>query len=126
MRIDFSEFSRLWAGLHGEEEAGLRAEFARFDLDNSGYITKEELLEVISAELQGNKVTQHSILDCLYSATLDRRWSSRETRWICWMWTRTGRFPTRSSSSSLSTSSEEIPGCQHHLTPALSLSCKSK
>ena len=116
MRIDFSEFSRLWAGLHEEEEAGLRAEFARFDLDNSSYNTKEELLAVISAELQGNKVTQHSILDCLYSATLFRRWSSLGPRWICWMWTRTGRFPTQSSSSSLITSSEEIPSCLHLLS----------
>ena len=65
--VDFTEFAQLWEALHGEAEvytdtdstiiislgwnwlikAEFREKFAKLDLDNSGFITKEELLEVV-------------------------------------------------------------------------------
>merc|ERR1711872_9329 len=49
-KIDFSEFWELWSSIKGntEDDLEIRAEFLRYDLDNSGYITKDEMLEVIS------------------------------------------------------------------------------
>eukprot|EP00092_Neocalanus_flemingeri_P065118 GFUD01079110.1.p1 GENE.GFUD01079110.1~~GFUD01079110.1.p1 ORF type:complete len:158 (+),score=57.78 GFUD01079110.1:26-475(+) len=48
--IDYSEFRKLWAIVRGEEEDELeiREEFRRLDLDKNGFITKEEMLAVIS------------------------------------------------------------------------------
>ena len=58
MAIDFAEFGKLWAALHGAEEVinyaenefifnfwchfqnKIRGEFAKLDVDKSGYITK--------------------------------------------------------------------------------------
>ena len=49
----FQEFSDLWEGLKGvgdeeEEEKEIREEFNRMDADNSGYISKDEMLKLIS------------------------------------------------------------------------------
>eukprot|EP00092_Neocalanus_flemingeri_P074611 GFUD01092288.1.p1 GENE.GFUD01092288.1~~GFUD01092288.1.p1 ORF type:complete len:173 (-),score=54.58 GFUD01092288.1:234-677(-) len=48
--IDYSEFRKLWAIVRGEEEDELeiRQDFRRVDLDGNGFITKEEMLAVIS------------------------------------------------------------------------------
>ena len=61
MAIDFEEFGKLWAALHGAEEViniaanefifnfwchfqnKIRGEFAKLDVDKSGYITKGRL-----------------------------------------------------------------------------------
>merc|ERR1711915_529865 len=56
--IDFSEFAKLWEALHGEEESSVRAEFAKLDMDKSGYITKDEMIAVIGAEFTGNKMDE--------------------------------------------------------------------
>jgi len=47
--IDFSEFSRLWSDIRGEgeEEVEIREEFFRMDSDNSGFITRDEMLSII-------------------------------------------------------------------------------
>ena len=49
----FQEFSDLWEGLKGfgdgeEEEKEIREEFNRMDIDNSGYISKDEMLKMIT------------------------------------------------------------------------------
>jgi Ca2+-binding EF-hand superfamily protein len=46
--IDFEEFSRLWSAIRGDGEDLVKEEFTKLDADNSGYITKEEMLAVIS------------------------------------------------------------------------------
>merc|ERR1711935_712499 len=48
--IDFSEFSKLWSAirLEGEGEEEVREEFSKLDTDNSGFITKDEMLAVIA------------------------------------------------------------------------------
>jgi len=56
MGIDFSEFAKLWEALHGEAEAEIRAGFAKLDVDNSGFITKDEMVATISAGFSGDKV----------------------------------------------------------------------
>merc|ERR1712071_542656 len=48
MGIDFSEFAKLWEALHGEGEAEIRKEFTKLDTDSSGFITKDEMIAVIS------------------------------------------------------------------------------
>merc|ERR1712227_824489 len=49
--IDFSEFSKLWAAIKGEGEGEqeIRKEFSKLDTDNSGFITKDEMISVISS-----------------------------------------------------------------------------
>eukprot|EP00090_Calanus_glacialis_P030678 TRINITY_DN49732_c0_g1_i1.p1 TRINITY_DN49732_c0_g1~~TRINITY_DN49732_c0_g1_i1.p1 ORF type:complete len:146 (-),score=55.44 TRINITY_DN49732_c0_g1_i1:71-508(-) len=46
--IDLSEFGILWAAMKGEGEEDIKEEFARLDTDSSGFITKDEMLEVVS------------------------------------------------------------------------------
>jgi len=48
-KIDFSEFSKLWVAIRGEgeEEQEIREEFLKLDTDQSGFITKEEMLAVL-------------------------------------------------------------------------------
>merc|ERR1712024_4122 len=48
--IDFSEFSKLWAAIKGEGEGEkeIRKEFGKLDVDNSGFITKDEMMSVIT------------------------------------------------------------------------------
>merc|ERR1712176_1683987 len=56
--IDFEEFAQLWTALHGAEEGKMRDEFAKMDTDKSGYITKDEMVAVISSEFQGDKMEE--------------------------------------------------------------------
>merc|ERR1739844_296596 len=56
--IDFGEFAQLWTALHGAEEGKMREEFAKLDTDKSGYITKDEMVAVISSEFQGDKMEE--------------------------------------------------------------------
>merc|ERR1711910_229974 len=56
--IDFEEFAQLWTALHGAEEGKMRDEFAKLDTDKSGYITKDEMVTVISSEFQGDKMEE--------------------------------------------------------------------
>merc|ERR1711964_788757 len=58
MGIDFSEFAKLWEALHGEGEVKLRADFAKLDTDNSGFITKDEMAVTISSDSSGNKLEE--------------------------------------------------------------------
>jgi len=55
--IDQSEFAELWNALHGggEAEAKIREEFSKLDTDKSGYISKDEMLTVISGSFTGDK-----------------------------------------------------------------------
>merc|ERR1711990_1429899 len=56
--IDFSEFAKFWEALHGEDEGKIRAEFGKLDTDNSGFITRDEMVAVISSEFQGDKMEE--------------------------------------------------------------------
>merc|ERR1739838_53218 len=58
MGIDFSEFAKLWEALHGEGEAEIRKEFSKLDTDNSGFITKDEMVAVIGAGFTGDKMEE--------------------------------------------------------------------
>ena len=55
--IDQSEFAELWNALHGggEAEAKIREEFTKLDADKSGFISKDEMLAVISGSFTGDK-----------------------------------------------------------------------
>merc|ERR1712106_813702 len=48
--IDFSEFSKLWSAIkgEGEEELEIKKEFLKLDTDSSGFITKEEMMSIIT------------------------------------------------------------------------------
>merc|ERR1712025_1047101 len=56
--IDFGEFAQLWQALHGDDEGKIREEFGKLDTDKSGYITKDEMVAVISSEFQGDKMEE--------------------------------------------------------------------
>merc|ERR1711997_381510 len=56
MGIDFSEFAKLWEALHGETE--IRANFAKLDVDKSGFITKDEMVATISSGFAGDKLEE--------------------------------------------------------------------
>merc|ERR1712123_157187 len=63
-KINFSEFSKLWLNMKkmsdDEEEQEIKEEFLRYDTDNNGFITKEEMLSVISgfSHLSGDKMLE--------------------------------------------------------------------
>merc|ERR1712133_64961 len=48
--IDYSEFSKLWAAIKGEgqDELEIRKEFVKLDTDSSGFITKDEMMAIIT------------------------------------------------------------------------------
>eukprot|EP00092_Neocalanus_flemingeri_P033078 GFUD01035972.1.p1 GENE.GFUD01035972.1~~GFUD01035972.1.p1 ORF type:complete len:174 (+),score=59.28 GFUD01035972.1:78-524(+) len=60
--VDFSEFSSLWSDIRGEgeEEMEIRQEFSKLDSDNSGFITREEMLDIIVGcdHFTGDKVEE--------------------------------------------------------------------
>merc|ERR1711936_240609 len=57
MKIDFSEFAKLWEALRGSGEESIREEFSKLDTDKSGFITKDEMMAVISkAGFVGDKM----------------------------------------------------------------------
>merc|ERR1711951_3337 len=63
--IDFNEFAKFWETLHGESDA-VREEFSKIDADKSGYITKDEMVKVISSEFQGDQMEEaKSVIDKL-------------------------------------------------------------
>merc|ERR1711890_141137 len=49
--IDMSEFTKLWAAIRGDgqEEDVIRTEFRKIDKDNSGFITKDEMMSIITS-----------------------------------------------------------------------------
>merc|ERR1712168_1571105 len=55
--IDQSEFAELWNALHGggEAEQKIREESTKLDSDKSGFISKDEMLAVISGSFTGDK-----------------------------------------------------------------------
>merc|ERR1711892_438045 len=63
-KINFSEFSKLWLNIKKmsdvEEEQEIKEEFLRYDTDNNGFITKEEMLSVICgfSHLSGDKMLE--------------------------------------------------------------------
>merc|ERR1719495_87129 len=52
--LDYAEFARVWDAMRGnaEEEKEVRAKFAQIDKDDSGFISKEEMINVISSSNQ--------------------------------------------------------------------------
>jgi len=60
--IDMSEFTELWAAIRGDGEAeiAIRNEFQKMDVDSSGFITKDEMLTIISASgnFTGDKMAE--------------------------------------------------------------------
>jgi len=52
--IDQSEFAELWNALHGDSDS-IRGEFTKLDADQSGFISKDEMLAVISGSFTGDK-----------------------------------------------------------------------
>jgi len=72
--IDMSEFGELWAAIRGggEAEQKIREEFLKMDADKSGYITKEEMLEIIGKcpEFSGDKGAEAS--KCVAELDVDK------------------------------------------------------
>lgn len=60
--IDMSEFKTLWTAIRGDGEAetAIRKEFQTMDVDNSGFITKDEMLSIIekSGNFTGDKMAE--------------------------------------------------------------------
>lgn len=60
--IVLSQFTQLWAAIRGprEEEAEIREEFEKLDSDNSGFITREEMLAIIAGcqHFNGDKMAE--------------------------------------------------------------------
>jgi len=72
--VDYQEFSKLWVDIRGagEGDTEIRKEFSQLDGDNSGFITKEEMLEVISNcdHFTGDKMGE--ALKCIEELDVDK------------------------------------------------------
>merc|ERR1712106_1087883 len=89
MGIDFTEFAKLWEALHGEGEAEIRKEFGKLDTDNSGFITKDEMVATIASGFTGDKQRPRLLL-------------------TSWMWIKMERFLILSLFWSRSTKSRNL------------------
>merc|ERR1712088_273393 len=67
--IDQSEFAELWNALHGDSDS-IRGEFTKLDADQSGFISKDEMLAVISGSFTGDK--QAEAEKCVAELNVDK------------------------------------------------------
>merc|ERR1711890_107646 len=92
--IDMSEFTKLWAAIRGDgqEEDVIRTEFRKIDKDNSGFITKDEMMSI-------KPVVEPS---------WGMQWLKHRNALLSWMLTRTVESPTQSSSWSTNTRRRKV------------------
>ena len=78
----------------------MRDEFSKLDTDKSGYITKDEMVTVISSEFQGDKVSVlQYVFVCIKTISFHSRWRRPRKLLTSWMLTKMEKFLTPSSSS---------------------------